>query len=122
MKKRILVVDDYREIREILKDILEMDGYEVEVAEDGGIGLRLLQQEKFDLVITDIGMPQLRGDKMIAQYRGNVPIIVISGGEDDQRSARKLLADDKRVKSFIPKPIDLFKFLNEVKNIIEQGS
>ena len=82
----------------------------------------MLQQEKFDLVITDIGMPQLRGDKMIAQYRGNVPIIVISGGEDDQRSARKLLADDKRVKSFIPKPIDLFKFLNEVKNIIEQGS
>ncbi len=122
MKKMILVVDDYREIREVLKDFLEMSGYKVKVAEDGEVGLRLLQQGKFDLVITDIGMPQLRGDQMIAQYRGDVPIIVISGGEDDQKRARKLLADDKRVKCFLSKPIDFSKFLNEVKNIIEQGS
>jgi len=57
----ILVVDDERQIREILQDALESEGYEVHIAPDGKRGLKCYSENKYDLIITDIIMPEKEG-------------------------------------------------------------
>jgi len=114
--KKILVVDDYSGIREILVEILVGSGYEVKEACNGREGLNLLQRDCFDLVITDIGMPEMRGDEMVRLYDGNIKIIVISGG-GDKGAADKLSRADSRVVRFFPKPFDLRELLNFVNKL-----
>ena len=54
----ILVIDDEENIRNLYRAVLESEGYQVHAAEDGVVGLRLFQERVFDLVITDIVMPE----------------------------------------------------------------
>lgn len=81
--KRILVVDDEEQIRIMLSQLLEREGYEVHGAENGKEGLELLQRQAFDLVITDMVMPEKDGLKFIMEVMRDWPelkIIAISGG------------------------------------------
>ena len=80
---KILVIDDDKNIRSLLRDFLERDGYEVTEAENGKIGLRLLRENGADLVITDLIMPEKEGIETIREIRrdfSDVKIIAISGG------------------------------------------
>ena len=61
MKKKILVVDDERSIRDLLSIYLKREGFEVHCAEDGQAALECCQELEFDIVITDIKMPKLDG-------------------------------------------------------------
>ncbi|WP_163338616.1 response regulator [Desulfopila sp. IMCC35008] len=79
----ILVIDDDEAIREMLRRLLERNGYRVTTAEDGREGLLTFQQESFDVVITDVLMPEMDGIEIIMQLLNqdsNVRIIAISGG------------------------------------------
>lgn len=81
--KRILVIDDEPEIRELLKDKLERSGYEVVTACDGNEGVRLFRKDPTDLIITDIIMPQKEGVEVIQELHSEYPqlkIMAISGG------------------------------------------
>ena len=81
--KRILVVEDDRRMRTMLKDMLEMAGYEVVSAEDGLEALKICRRQRADLVITDIIMPDKEGLETISELRRDFPetkIIAISGG------------------------------------------
>ena len=81
--KRILVVDDQETIRRPLAQILQMAGYEVQTAAEGCEALRLYKQLPFDLVITDLVMPEKEGLETIMELRQLKPslkIIAISGG------------------------------------------
>ena len=66
---KILVIDDERAIRNTLKDILEFEGYTVDVAENGRIGLEMALAAKYDLIYTDIKMPEMDGMEMMQAYR-----------------------------------------------------
>lgn len=109
-RPHVLVVDDSRVIRESLRRYLS-DGFEVETAEDGEQGwTRLLERGPFDLLITDIAMPNLDGYGLICRVRdagdtafSRIPIVVITALEDDVVRIRAFAcgADD-----FIPKPLD----------------
>lgn len=80
---RILLVDDEIAIRSSLARVLEAQGHEVEEAEDGDHGLSLLEEGGFDLVITDINMPEKNGIEVlthITELRPDVPVIAMSGG------------------------------------------
>ncbi len=80
---RILVIDDEDQIRLVLRKSLEHDGYQVMDAPNGNEGLKLCQEEPFDLVITDILMPEKDGIETIGEIRRYFPetrIIAISGG------------------------------------------
>ena len=82
---KILVIDDEDMVRDVLRQTLEREGYEVEVAADGGKGLDLFQAWNPDLVITDILMPGKEGLETIRELRNLSPavkIIAISGGGD----------------------------------------
>lgn len=81
--KRILVVDDEEQIREILTHMLEEEGYAVHTAENGEEGLTLAGKYAFDLVVTDMIMPVKDGLKFIMELRRDypdLPILAISGG------------------------------------------
>ena len=80
MKIRIAVVEDDREISSILKDLLEISGYECVQAFDGDEASKLLSQESFDMVLMDLMLPYKNGERLIAELRenGETPVIVIS--------------------------------------------
>ena len=80
---RILVIDDERPIREMLTQMLERAGYEVETAENGEVGMSLLKKNPADLVIADMVMPLKEGIITIPEIRRDFPevkVIAISGG------------------------------------------
>jgi CheY-like chemotaxis protein len=81
--KRILVIDDEDLIRELVKEMLEAEGYVVSTAANGKEGVRLYRKELPDLIITDIFMPEMEGLETIRELQRvspNVKIIAISGG------------------------------------------
>jgi len=81
--KSILVVDDDKQIREMLREILEREGYKVEEAENGKEALAIQRERPSDLIITDLIMPEQDGVETIielVQKDPSVKIIAISGG------------------------------------------
>lgn len=81
--KRILVIDDDENIRTIFERFLKGQGYAVDCAEDGKEGIRLMENETPDLVITDIMMPNADGLEVVLSMRekyADIPVIAISGG------------------------------------------
>jgi CheY-like chemotaxis protein len=95
-KPAILVVDDEAAVRELLVDILETDGYEVTIAENGEQALKEFEQKSFKAVFTDVGMPGMSGwelARIIRERNATIPLAVITGwGEsvssNDQEAAR----------------------------------
>ena len=83
MMARILVIDDEKDVRVTVKEVLVRAGYEVDTAGDGNEGLEKLRDVGADLVITDVIMPGIDGVAVMHQVRTEfqgVPVVVISGG------------------------------------------
>ena len=81
--KRILVIDDEPSALDLLRRILEGEGYDVHTATNGQEGVKLFRQHPFDLVVTDMVMPVQDGLQTIFELRNdapNIPVIAISGG------------------------------------------
>ena len=120
--KRILIIDDDVQYREMLFDTLQHAGFDVEEAEDGEKGIQLQQKNPFDLIITDIIMPNKEGIGTIMELRNDFPklkIIAISGGgrvvpNDYLEIAEKLGAHRTLSKPFERK--DLIATINELLN------
>ena len=80
---RILVIDDEELVRETLEIVLQDAGHEVSLAENGRVGLALLERQPQDLVICDLFMPEMEGLETmgnIREHHGDLKIIAISGG------------------------------------------
>ena len=109
MQQNILVIDDDKNIREVVKLYLRKEGYEVTEAADGAIGVDLFFGKQYDLVILDIMMPVQDGIETIKQIRAksNVPVIMLTakGETFDKVLALELGADDYIVKPFDPKEL-----------------
>jgi len=81
--KKILVIDDDEFVNGMIVQLLSEAGYEVEGAQDGNSGLKILESKQFDLIVTDIVMPEKEGIETIIAIRSmnkTLPIIAISGG------------------------------------------
>ena len=79
---RILVVDDEEYVRDLLRDILEKEGCEAIVAEGGRQALSLFDNENFDAVFTDVGMPDMNGwelSRALRQRDSKIPVAIITG-------------------------------------------
>jgi DNA-binding response OmpR family regulator len=117
--RRVLVIADHAEIREILRETLEAAGYEVAVAGNGREGLETQRRQPADLVITDIFMPEKEGLETIQELRHQSPrpkIIAMSGGGprlDYLHSAQAFGAD--RV---IDKPFDCEAMVAAVREML----
>jgi two-component system response regulator ResD len=79
---QVLIVDDDPSIREVLKMLLEAQGYEVEAAENGPQALRMFSEHEWSAVITDRMMPGMSGEELAASIRNidaKIPIVLVSG-------------------------------------------
>ncbi len=107
--KTILVVDDEPKIVKLVRDYLERAGFGVRVAADGRSALSLARTEKPDMVILDLGLPQLDGLDVTRELRkvSNVPVIMLTGRseESDKLIGLELGADDYITKPFSPKEL-----------------
>ncbi len=75
--KRVLIVDDEKDIRELFRRVLETAGYEVETAESGEQALTILEQEKFPLLLFDLNLPGIDGIELCKRARKLLPISII---------------------------------------------
>jgi DNA-binding response OmpR family regulator len=109
MTKKILVVDDEPKITQLVRDYLERAAYEVHIAHDGKTALSLVKTEKPDMVILDLGLPQMDGLDFTREYRksSNTPIIMLTARseESDKLIGLEIGADDYLTKPFSPKEL-----------------
>ena len=123
MTKKILVVDDDEAIQRLYSAVLKDEGYEVSVADDGQHGLRMVYEERPDLIISDLDMPRMNGYEFckIVGHMVDVPIMMISGsGQQIERMlVVKLLGNT--IEGFIAKPIDMPDFLRRIAKALQNG-
>lgn len=108
--KRILVVDDLEDNLFLLQAVLEVEGYQVDVADSGKAALAKIELEPPDLLLLDVMMPGMDGCEVVQHIRQNgmpfIPIVLVTGCDRPHQS----LALD--IEGFIAKPIDFDKLLN----------
>ncbi|PIU44757.1 MAG: hypothetical protein COS95_07315 [Ignavibacteriales bacterium CG07_land_8_20_14_0_80_59_12] len=115
---RILVADDEETIRAILKDELEEEGYAITTAVDGEDAIRLLRQDKFDLVLADIKMPRADGFDVLRTVKAEQPsvrVIMLTGFADLKNAieSKRLGADD-----FVSKPYDIVDLVTTIERVL----
>ena len=119
---KVLIVDDERAIRYSLKEILEMENYQVETAENGLEGLQKAQKEKYDAIFCDIKMPQMDGTELLGKIMAEgieTPVVMISGHADITTAVDCI---KKGAFDFIEKPLDLNRILITLKNATDKAS
>lgn len=106
---KILIVDDEKNIREVVREYAALNGYETEEAEDGIQALELVRANTYDCVILDVMMPKLDGFSACKQIKAiqNVPVIILSARQEeyDKLFGFELGVDDYVVKPFSPKEL-----------------
>ncbi len=117
---RILVIDDEKSIRNTLREILAYEKYEVTDAADGMEGLRLIDENKFDVVLCDIKMPKMDGIEVLEQImkKSDTPVIMISGHGNIETAVEAI---KKGAYDYISKPLDLNRLLVTIRNAMDKS-
>lgn len=104
--KRILIIEDEVTIAELQRDYLEINGFSVDIQQQGDIGLQQAKKEKYDLIILDLMLPRMDGFEICKEIRKeqDIPILMISAKKEDVDKIRGLGlgADDYITKPFSP--------------------
>ena len=121
MHKKILVVDDEKDITETLSFMLKASGYDVITASDGEEGLKSAKEENPDLIILDVMMPKINGYKIarLLKYDNkykHIPIIMVTArGQDSD----KLIGEETGADEYITKPFEFEEVLKSVRKHLE---
>lgn len=118
---KILIIDDERAIRGTLREILEYEKYNIDEAEDGEVGLKMMTEHDYDIVLCDIKMPKMDGIEVLqkameAQHKAQFIMISAHGSIETAVEATKMGAFD-----FIQKPPDLNRLLVTIKNALDKS-
>jgi two-component system, NtrC family, nitrogen regulation response regulator NtrX len=119
---KILVIDDERAIRSTLKEVLEYEKHEVDVAEDGPKGLEMFSANTYDIVLCDIKMAKMDGIEVlgkIAEASSDIPVIMISGHGNIDTAVEAI---KKGAYDFLEKPLDLNRLLITIRNAMDKSS
>lgn len=113
-KPFILVVEDDPPVRNLISTTLEMQDYKYSLAENGITGISVATSNKFDIILMDLGLPDLDGVEVIKKIRSwsVVPIIVISARSDDKD---KILALDAGADDYLTKPFSVEELLARLR-------
>ena len=117
--KKILVVEDEKDIQNIIKAFLENADYKVETADDGLEGINLIQKNSYDLVLLDIMMPKIDGFVVCEMIRknSNIPIIILTALTDEES---QLKGFDKLADDYITKPFSMPIVLKHIEAIFRR--
>lgn len=121
---KLLIIDDERGIRNTLREILADEGHEVDVAENGKQGLEMAQAKAYDLIFSDIKMPEMDGMELLSALKQgeeavDTPVVMISGHGDIETAVQALKTG---AYDFLLKPLDLNRILITTKNALENKS
>lgn len=117
----ILVVDDDKNTRRLLKAVIENNGYRVSTAENGEQALEIMDKEVIELVVLDIMMPKMDGyefTKVLRSVNNNLPILMLSAKQmpDDKRKGFLVGTDD-----YMTKPVDEVEMLLRIKALLRRA-
>jgi two-component system, NtrC family, nitrogen regulation response regulator NtrX len=119
---RILVIDDEKAIRNTLKDVLEYEKHEVDLAEDGPKGIELFSANTYDIVLCDIKMAKMDGIEVLQKISGfssHTPVIMISGHGNIDTAVEAI---KKGAYDFLEKPLDLNRLLITIRNAMDKST
>ena len=119
---KILIIDDERAIRSTLSEILQHEGYKVDLAENGEDGLQLFKNTVFDVVLCDIKMPKIDGLEFLSratEKSPDVPVIMISGHGTIETAVD---AVKKGAYDYVAKPPDLNRLLITIRNALDKNN
>ena len=106
---KILIVDDEQNIREIIREYAEFEGYETAETDDGMKAVKMAKEDNYDLIIMDVMMPKLDGYSAVKEIRkfSDVPVIILSARveEYDKLFGFEIGVDDYVTKPFSPKEL-----------------
>jgi len=122
--KRILIVDDEPDLVETLRFPLEMEGYQVLVADNGEMGLNLARKERPDLIILDLMLPKLDGYKVCRLLKFDerfkeIPVLMVTAKTQEKD---RLLGKETGADEYITKPFDIEQLLEKVKAYLGRQS
>ena len=116
----ILIVEDEKNIREVIKVYLEKENYNVFTAEDGEMALEVFDDEEIHLIVLDLMLPKLSGEKVCSSIRAksDVPIIMLTAkvDEDDKIEGLSIGADDYVTKPFSPREL-----VSRIKSLLRRS-
>ena len=117
--KKILVIEDEKNIQNIIKEFLESAKYKVNTADDGLEGINLIQNNNYDLILLDIMMPKIDGFVVCEMIRknSNVPIIILTALTDEES---QLKGFDKLADDYITKPFSMPVVLKHIEAILRR--
>ena len=120
LKRSVLVVDDVNDVTDMIGMFLKHAGYQVVTAERAAEALNLARERKFDLVISDIGMPEMNGYEFVERLRrmtsyGQVPIIAVTGYTEYDDRGRSLRAG---FNAHLTKPIEPSRLLDLMSELL----
>jgi DNA-binding NtrC family response regulator len=119
---KILVIDDERAIRNTLKDILEYEKYDVELAENANKALEIIKGNEFDVILCDIKMPDMDGIELLPKLVETHPdtsVVMISGHGNIDTAVDAI---KKGAFDFIEKPLDLNRLLITIRNAMDKSN
>ncbi len=119
---KILVIDDERSIRNTLKEVLEYESHQVEVAADGLEGLEAFKKGGFDVVLCDIKMPNMDGMEVLEKLfetSSDTPVVMVSGHGNIDTAVEAI---KKGAFDFIEKPLDLNRLLITIRNSLDKST
>jgi len=119
---KILVIEDDPHSANIVRRVLSRHGHEVRHASEGLAGLKMASEDKVDLVLLDLGLPDIGGHTIAAllnRIPGNIPVVAVTGSTDTatQRRAMTYGCD-----GYITKPIDTRAFAGQIEQFIDQSA
>src|SRR6185369_3376197 len=117
---KILIVEDDRFFRDMFSDLLNGQGYEVECAASGEEGLKMLVEQSYDLVITDLVMPGIDGLEILSRAKERDPsidIIMVTGNANMETA---IFALKHGARDYLIKPVNSDEFLHSVAQCLEQ--
>ena len=120
-KRKILIVDDERGVRELLSENLKMQGYETATAADGRAGLEEARRSRPNLILLDVIMPVMDGWKMLKELRADeatksIPVVMLTAKSDTEDLFK---SEGLRVSDHFIKPIDMDELLVFIKRYID---
>ncbi|MEQ6375623.1 response regulator transcription factor [Bacillaceae bacterium S4-13-56] len=122
MNKRVLVVDDEQQIRETISNFLVKEGYSVFEAENGDAALRCLKDQKLDIILLDIMMPETDGYQVLREIRAyskHLPVIMLTAKTDE---LDKLLGLELGADDYITKPFSIREVVARMKAVWRRTS
>lgn len=118
---KILVIDDEKSIRNTLKEVLEYEHHQVDLAEDGPSGIELFSSNSYDIVLCDIKMAKMDGIEVLQKINDSstdIPVIMISGHGNIDTAVEAI---KKGAYDFLEKPLDLNRLLITLRNAVDKS-